>query len=102
VKDTFWDEAFGGKDVLRLMVDAKDFRISRNRFSRSYGFTLPIGKVLIRGDYRLSLTPELNVYRYYVSVKYKGERRRLGYYTYDVDQVKVELEKLIGLSLSFG
>jgi hypothetical protein len=102
VKDEFWDEAFGGKDVLRLMADARDFRVRKNRFSISYSFTLPAGRVLIRGDYRLSITPELVVYRYYVSFKYRGERKRLGYYTYDLNRVRAELEGLTRLSLSFG
>ncbi len=31
--DSFWDAAFGGKDLLRLYLGAKDFRISRNQHS---------------------------------------------------------------------
>lgn len=100
MKDTFWDEAFGGKDVLRLMVDAKDFRTWRNRFSRSYGFTLPTGKVLIRGGYRLSLTAELGIYGYRISFKHGRSKR--SYYTNHVHLVKAGLEDITGLSLSFG
>ena len=29
----FWDAAFGGKDLLRLYIGAKDFRIRRNQDS---------------------------------------------------------------------
>ena len=100
MKDEFWDEAFGGKDVLRLMADARDFRVRKNLYSVSYSFTLPSGKILIRADYLLSLSPDYGTYGYRISFKHGSGKR--SYFTNHVHLVKAGLEELTGLSLSFG
>jgi len=100
MKDEFWDEAFGGKDVLRLMADARDFRVRKNRFSVSYGFTIPTGKVLIRADYLMCLSPDYGAYSYRISFKHGSGK--MSYYTRRIHMVKTGLEELTRLSLSFG
>lgn len=34
----FWDKAFGGKDTLRLSINARNFRIRQNRYSSTATF----------------------------------------------------------------
>jgi hypothetical protein len=36
--DNFWDLEFGGKDALRLSIGARNFRIRKNKYSKTATF----------------------------------------------------------------
>lgn len=43
----FWDLAFGGKNNLRLMLEAREFRLRKNKKSTTASFYYPEGRIVI-------------------------------------------------------
>jgi hypothetical protein len=43
----FWDLAFGGKGNLRLMLEAKDFRVRKNKKSTTASFNYSDGRIVV-------------------------------------------------------
>ena len=62
----FWDTAFSGKSILRLMLEARDFRIRKNKKSTMASFNYSDGRILIN-------ILHLKTHDYYTVCRYKKD-----------------------------
>jgi len=98
----FWDTAFGGKDGLRLMLDARDFRLRKNKKSTTASFNYCGGRIVIN-------ILHLKTNDYYTVCRYeKDSENTLMRATFDdwlttpsIELVSECIENLTGKMLSF-
>jgi len=100
--ENFWDTAFGGKNVLRLMLDARDFRLRKNKKSTTASFNYCGGRIVIN-------ILHLKTHDYYTVCRYeKDSENTLMRATFDdwlttpaIELVSKCVEDLTGKMLSF-
>ena len=105
METTFWCDAFGpgGKDNLRLLCGARNFRTRKNKYSTVVSFNLPTGKVKITIENRISVVsnPFYCNPVYCCYLRFDNGDRDIFTMTYNVEMVKPLLERLTGLVLDF-
>ena len=98
----FWDTVFGGKSNLRLMLEARDFRIRKNKKSTTASFNYSDGRIVI-------IILHLKTHDYYKVCRYvKDSKNTLMQTTFDdwlttpsIELVSKCVEDLTGKMLSF-
>jgi hypothetical protein len=95
----FWDTAFGGKNNLRLMLEAKDFRLRKNKKSTTASFNYSGGRIVIN-------ILNLKEYDYYTVCRYDKEGKTRAdlddwLTTPAIELVSECVEQLTGKMLSF-
>jgi hypothetical protein len=95
----FWDLAFGGKNNLRLMLEARDFRLRKNKKSTTASFNYSGGRVVIN-------ILHLKEHDYYTVCRYDKEGKTRAdlddwLTTPSIEWVSECVEDLTGKVLSF-
>ena len=98
----FWDTVFGGKSNLRLMLEARDFRIRKNKKSTTASFNYSDGRIVVN-------ILHLKTHDYYTMCRYvKDSENTLMQATLDdwlttpsIELVSKCVEDLTGKMLSF-
>lgn len=91
----FWDVAFGGKDALRLSIDARNFRIRKNLYSLTATFECGDG-MRIRVKYsKWCIFDEEFSYK----VSLHGRHPLSERWSPHIDNVRFSVQELTGLVL---
>ena len=98
---TFWEEAFGpgGRDTLRLLWGAENFRTQKNKNNTVRSFKLPKGTIKIYEE------PYEEFTYFYITTKYTvyfdttNKKSRSSHFTFESTFIRHIVEMLTGLTL---
>ena len=98
---TFWEEAFGpgGRDTLRLLWGAKNFRTRKNKSSTFRSFKLPKGTIKIYEEHYEENTYFYWTKKYTVYFDTTNKKSPPSHFTFESTFIRHIVESMTGLTL---